>query len=194
MARFTEEDASGNKLKRADVSDMLSTMNADGGDYSRADAQAALIKYGADNDKGYYTSHGKAAYSNWNARDTGSAGGSTSGQDTGANATSSLEDLLRINPQLAEQAFGIASEYGPKYAELDYQNLAKYQPLLAQLGIDMSSEYSPQYQALAEQLRSSDRTADLGDISRLAPELLGIRDAAGGPEVTAMRNMLRDRS
>jgi len=113
-------------------------------------------------------------------------------------------------PSLGGQAANIyeqLAEYGPKLAQQEYEAQQKYAPLLAQLGLDiqrdvlpqqlaldlgLAREYQPQFQSLQEQLRSADISAQLGDVSRLAPQLQGIRQAAETPEATAIRKTLAD--
>lgn len=75
-------------------------------------------------------------------------------------STDAIEQYLLTNPRMAEQMWQLTSKYQPLYAEL------------------------------ARGEASKDRTADMGDVTRLTPELRAIYEANMRPEEKQLRDML----
>jgi len=107
----------GEEYSSTDVRDMLNTMmnyNPNGG-YTKADAAAALKTYGADNDKGFWTSSGDQAYSRWLTAQEGSAAVPGT-RDIYAESADSLKAMLDLAPDI----YSAEAKYRPKYAQLDW--------------------------------------------------------------------------
>ena len=66
----------------------------------------------------------------------------------------------------------------------------KFQPMLAQQAYDLTQKFQPGYAELGRSLTGLERTQDISDAARLAPELQGIREGAETPEATQIRKLL----
>jgi len=79
---------------------------------------------------------------------------------------------------------------GMSAAEKQLAMWFKYNPQFAEQYWKLTQQYEPQYAALQNELAGKERESTLGDISRLAPQLQGIRRSAEMPQTTAIRELL----
>jgi hypothetical protein len=90
-----------------------------------------------------------------------------------------------------ETASGSGS--GPSPEETIRQILSQYlnyNPQVAGQQYDLTAKYAPKYAALNRGMISSERTAGIDDVERLAPRLQGIREAGSRSDIRSMRDQL----
>jgi hypothetical protein len=102
----------------------------------------------------------------------------------------SEEEINAEQEMTAEQMWQEQLKYMPQQAQLAYDLAAKYTPLQLALELENAQKFMPEFQKLQEQLRSSDRAADIQDALTQAKHLQTIRESAEAPEVTQMRKTL----
>lgn len=79
---------------------------------------------------------------------------------------------------------------GGTYSQDAIEQFLLTNPAMAQQMWELTQKYQPLYAQLARDEASKDRTSDLGDVTRLMPELRGIYDANMRPEEKQLRDLL----
>ena len=119
-------------------------------------------------------------------RSRGFDGGGPSAQQRGFEPTRVEEQHESILGGIIEGGVPQAQET----TEEVLRSLLGISPQIARQGVALQQELAPQLQELFARLRSADRTADIEDVLRLAPQLQPIRRAGEMPVTGELRDLL----